>query len=161
MKPTPLWTRSFDARDKAVDNLGMTDYFLLKKGAVDLEPFRHKSVVPKHSQDSQNKEKKKKNAKKETEPDLIAQYLEHKYQTVKDFVAKRSLLRQNKNRSLREPAEISAEKSMENMSLGDQLQANKLKQSQLMAKIREQMATDREQKLIRADTFGNQKSADS
>lgn len=80
-----------------IDELGKTDYFLLKGGRVDLEPLRHRSV-----QDYQKKSDKKPKAKpKLDEKDFITQYLERRYENGRNFAAKRSLLRQHKFRVMR------------------------------------------------------------
>lgn len=120
--------------------------------------------------------KKVSSSKKEFEPDLIAQYLEHKYQTVKDFVAKRSLLRQDKNKSMRTRGHNS--ESIQYQSFTDEiepqemLKQNKEKQSRLLEAIRQrknfssdqrtphQNRTTDDTKLQRIDTFGYTKSVD-
>ena len=175
VKPKPLRiTASFDDRndDDVIGELGKTDYFLLKGGKVDLEPFRHKSVQP----PVKKPQKKTPGIKKEVEPDLIAQYLEHKYQTVRDFVAKRSLLRQDKNKSMRSKGYNS--ESIQYQSFTDEiepqemLKQNKEKQSRLLEAIRQrknfstdqrtlhQNRTTDDTKLQRIDTFGYTKSVD-
>lgn len=158
-----------------IEHFGKTDYFLLKGGRVELDQFRQKKVTdaPKKTVKKQTKSKLE-----EDEQGLIAQYLKHKYLTLKDFVAKRSLLRQHKNRSIR-LKELHSSSSVHKSFNGDTepqelLIQNKEKQKRLLEAIRQkrsqmnegdfskrpQFMTYDETRLKRIDTFGPTKSVD-